>query len=92
VRLTVKDSGLGIPESVRSRLFTPFVTTKEGGTGLGLAIAMRLVKQHNGTIEVKDAPQGGAIFEIELPNRACRRIEPAQTATGSAMAVEGLRR
>jgi signal transduction histidine kinase len=92
VRLTVKDSGLGIPESIRERLFTPFVTTKEGGTGLGLAIAMRLVKQHNGMIEVKDVPEGGTIFEIELPNRACRRIEPAQTSTGSAMAVEGLRR
>jgi signal transduction histidine kinase len=79
VRLTVKDSGLGIPESIRDRLFTPFVTTKEGGTGLGLAIALRLVKQHDGTIEVRDVREGGTIFEIELPSRLIRHVESVST-------------
>jgi signal transduction histidine kinase len=83
LRLTVKDSGLGIPESIRDRLFTPFVTTKDGGTGLGLAIALRLVKQHDGTIEVRDVPEGGTIFEIELPNRLVRHVESVSTTIAS---------
>ncbi|MBI3949125.1 MAG: histidine kinase, partial [Acidobacteria bacterium] len=67
VTINVTDYGPGIPAEVRDRIFNPFVTTKEGGTGLGLAIAYRLVKQHNGAIRASDAPDGGSIFEIELP-------------------------
>ena len=84
VRITVEDSGLGIPDSIKDRLFTPFATTKEGGTGLGLAIAMRLVKQHGGTIEARNV-ENGAVFEIQLPLNPCpdpRRlaVKPAPTA------------
>jgi signal transduction histidine kinase len=66
-RIFVRDSGPGIPQEIRDRLFDPFVTTKNGGTGLGLAIAQRLVKQHNGIIRVIDRPEGGSAFEIEIP-------------------------
>jgi signal transduction histidine kinase len=84
VRITVEDSGMGIPDSIKDRLFTPFATTKEGGTGLGLAIAMRLVKQHGGTIQAWNV-DNGAVFEIQLPLSPCAlpgnaAIKPAPTA------------
>jgi signal transduction histidine kinase len=63
-RLSIKDSGPGIPPNVLDKIFNPFFTTKESGTGLGLAIVHRIVEAHDGTITVTNAPQGGAIFEI----------------------------
>lgn len=70
--LTVEDTGPGIPEAVRERLFDAFVTSRrrEGprpGTGLGLAIAKRIVERHHGSIRASDSPLGGARFEITLP-------------------------
>jgi len=65
-RLTVSDSGPGIPPELMDRIFNPFFTTKETGTGLGLAIVHRIVEAHDGTISVSAAPEGGAMFEIRL--------------------------
>jgi len=67
VTISVEDHGPGIPPEVRDRMFDPFVTTKHSGTGLGLAITHRLVTQHDGTIRASDNPDGGSVFEIELP-------------------------
>jgi signal transduction histidine kinase len=63
-RLSIKDTGPGIPAAALDKIFNPFFTTKESGTGLGLAIVHRIVEAHDGTITVTSAPQGGAIFEI----------------------------
>jgi signal transduction histidine kinase len=65
--ITVADSGPGIPQAVRDRLFEPFVSTKESGTGLGLTICRRIVEDHGGRIEAADSGSGGAIFTIKLP-------------------------
>ena len=69
VSLTVHDSGPGISEDVLPRIFDPFFTTKEvgQGTGLGLAITYGIVHEHGGTISAATAPEGGALFRIELP-------------------------
>jgi signal transduction histidine kinase len=69
VRLSVEDNGPGISKEVRAKLFTPYFTTKHGrgGTGLGLATVHRIVSDHDGRIEVDEAPTGGARFVIELP-------------------------
>ncbi len=67
VELRFTDTGGGIPEEVRSRLFIPFYTTKEKGTGLGLAICQRIVKNHGGTIEVESRPGEGTTFILRLP-------------------------
>jgi PAS domain S-box-containing protein len=66
---TVRDSGPGIPEEARSRIFEPFYTTKEvgKGTGLGLAIAYGIVQEHGGEIHAANHPEGGAMFTVELP-------------------------
>jgi two-component system, NtrC family, sensor histidine kinase HydH len=67
--VTVIDSGSGISQAVRDRLFEPFVSTKESGTGLGLTICRRIVEDHGGRIEAADGRSGGAIFTVTLPLR-----------------------
>jgi nitrogen fixation/metabolism regulation signal transduction histidine kinase len=73
-RLEVEDSGPGIAEQERSRLFTPYYTTKPGGTGLGLAIVQGIVADHQGRVELRSEPGRGATFTIVLPVDA-RRVE-----------------
>jgi PAS domain S-box-containing protein len=69
VGLTIRDSGPGIPPDVLPRIFDPFFTTKEvgQGSGLGLAISYGIIHEHGGTITATAAPEGGALFQIELP-------------------------
>lgn len=70
-RVVVTDSGPGIPSHLRSRIFNKFDRgnrpTGTSGLGLGLWIARQIVEAHGGTIEVQDAPQGGAAFVVALP-------------------------
>jgi C4-dicarboxylate-specific signal transduction histidine kinase len=70
VSLTVRDTGRGIPADVLPRIFDPFFTTKEvgQGTGLGLAITYGIVQEHGGTISASNAPDGGAVFRLDLPS------------------------
>ncbi|HVJ89678.1 MAG TPA: ATP-binding protein [Labilithrix sp.] len=76
VVVEVADSGPGIPEASRSLVFERFAqleggdSRRFGGTGLGLAIAHDVVALHHGQIRIEDAPEGGALFRIELPARA----------------------
>ena len=65
--IRVEDSGPGIPQSIREKLFQPFFTTKEDGTGLGLSIAARIVEEHRGQIEVDSEEGRGAKFTVSLP-------------------------
>jgi len=66
-RIAVLDNGPGIAETMLSRLFTPFATSKAHGTGLGLAISRRIVEAHGGRIEVKNRPGGGAEAVVFVP-------------------------
>ncbi|MGE4536160.1 MAG: ATP-binding protein [Desulfovibrio sp.] len=65
-RLTVTDTGTGIPDDVRQRVFDPFCTTKESGTGLGLAVCQRIIEDHHGEIGFTTAATG-TTFTVELP-------------------------
>ncbi len=67
VRLQVRDTGPGIPEEIRERLFDPFVSARPGGSGLGLAIVQRAVEAHRGLVLVDSAPGAGTTFTIFLP-------------------------
>ena len=69
VRLTVADTGCGIPPAEQQRIFEPFVTTRadEGGTGLGLSTAYAIVHRHGGEITVDSAPGQGATFRVVFP-------------------------
>lgn len=65
--VAVRDSGVGIEEDVRDKLFTPFFTTKEDGTGLGLVTSRKIVEAHGGRITVDSVPGEGTCFTIALP-------------------------
>jgi PAS domain S-box-containing protein len=67
VEARVGDSGPGIPDEARRRIFDPYFTTKPDGTGLGLAISKRLVTLHHGAIGVESFPGAGTIFTVTLP-------------------------
>lgn len=71
--ITVADTGRGIPEEIKGRLFQSFVTAgKRGGTGLGLAIVKKIVDEHQGTITV-DSTDHGATFTLRLPQEDTTR-------------------
>lgn len=67
--IRVNDTGPGIPEAIKEKIFEPFYTTKQEGTGLGLSIAARIIQEHNGCLSVKCRPHKGATFTITLPCR-----------------------
>lgn len=67
VRITIKDTGTGIPEELVNKIFEPFFTTKTTGSGLGLACVERIVKDHGGSIVMNNKNRQGTEFHIELP-------------------------
>jgi PAS domain S-box-containing protein len=67
IKIAVKDFGKGIAPEIINRIFEPFFTTKENGTGIGLATCLKVVKQHNGHIEVTSSLGVGTTFEVYLP-------------------------
>jgi nitrogen fixation/metabolism regulation signal transduction histidine kinase len=67
VRVEVEDTGPGLSEEQRTRLFTPYFTTKKGGTGLGLAVVQGIVSDHGGRVEVRSSAGQGTTFVLSLP-------------------------
>ncbi len=88
VRVTVSDSGDGIPREHLGKIFDPFFSTKERGTGLGLALVQQIVVEHRGRIEVESGPDAGTAFSLTFPAlRAAAsdaRDEPASEARAAA--------
>jgi signal transduction histidine kinase len=67
VVITIRDTGPGIADTDRQKIFIPFFTTKSGGHGIGLALAHRVIAEHGGALTAGNAPEGGAIFTIRMP-------------------------
>ena len=71
ITISVADNGPGVADSIRDRLFHPFVSYgKENGTGLGLAVVHKIVQDHGGEVSLERTPQGMTIFRIVLPRQA----------------------
>jgi len=67
VRVALRDYGHGIPEPAMADIFRPFFTTKTHGLGMGLSISRSMVEAHGGKLWAENAPDGGAVFWIEMP-------------------------
>lgn len=81
MQITVTDTGVGINDSIRERIFEPYFTTKKmaEGTGLGLSVTMGIIKNHNGAIEVESVPGEGSTFSVFLPLSTVEQAKAAHT-------------
>jgi two-component system sensor kinase FixL len=66
VAISIADTGPGLPDAVRARLFQPFVTTKSAGLGIGLSICRAIVQGHGGELTVENDPSGGTVFRFTV--------------------------
>lgn len=91
VMLSVRDTGMGMDEHVRSHVFEPFFTTKEPGkgTGLGLSTSYGIVRQHAGDISVESEPNVGTMFRVYLPIAASQNPEVVADAQNAPESVHG---
>ena len=82
IEVVVQDTGPGVPESLRDRIFDPFFSTKpaSSGTGLGLAISQEAVRAHGGHLSYQAVPGAGATFRLELPR--CSLGTPTPPSSG----------
>jgi nitrogen fixation/metabolism regulation signal transduction histidine kinase len=80
VELVIADTGPGLTDEMRERLFLPYFSTKQRGTGLGLSIAAKIVQEHQGTIRAEKNVPAGARFIIELRPPAFRDQDSGETA------------
>ena len=71
--ITVQDTGVGIPEEVKPKLFTPLFTTKSKGQGLGLAVVKRMTEALNGTVTFESKEGNGTTFIVRLPPQRTKR-------------------
>jgi two-component system sensor kinase FixL len=67
VEISIADTGSGLPETVRSRLFQPFVTSKPDGMGVGLSVCRTIIEAHGGTLAAEDGTGGGTVFRLTVP-------------------------
>jgi signal transduction histidine kinase len=67
VEILFQDTGPGVPAQMRTTIFEPFISTKEGGTGLGLSVSYGIISAHGGTLELLPDHKPGACFRITLP-------------------------
>ncbi|HSZ17735.1 MAG TPA: ATP-binding protein [Terracidiphilus sp.] len=79
--IVVADTGHGLTDEIRERLFLPFYSTKNRGTGLGLSIAAKIVQEHGGSIRAESNSPKGARFLVRLPFMEAVASTPAETAT-----------
>jgi hypothetical protein len=87
VELTIADTGSGLTDEMRERLFLPYFSTKQRGTGLGLAIAAKIIQEHQGTIRAEKNEPAGARFIVELRPASVLDSDPDASSGGSPFAT-----
>lgn len=77
IRITVRDTGTGIPDDIADKIFEPYFTTRDFGSGLGLTLTYKIIKEHAGDIEVASKPGVGTTLHVSIPvsPRARRMLE-----------------
>jgi signal transduction histidine kinase len=86
VEISVADSGPGLPQRVREKLFQPFITTKPTGMGVGLSICRGIIEAHGGRMWLSDASAAGADFHFTLPVLTDRVMAASETLSSGAHA------
>jgi PAS domain S-box-containing protein len=89
VRVSIQDSGIGIPEQNLARIFDPYFTTKQKGSGLGLATSYSIIKNHGGVIDVKSEINCGTTFTIYLPAIKDAEIGTMTTTSNAVKTKKG---
>jgi signal transduction histidine kinase len=84
VEVAVSDTGHGLTDEIRERLFLPFYSTKQRGSGLGLSIAAKIVQEHGGSLRAEGNTPKGARFLLRLP-----LMEPAAAAQLTSASLDG---
>jgi len=79
VEVTVADTGHGVTQELKERLFLPYFSTKKRGTGLGLSIVSRIIEDHHGSIRIEENEPVGTRFVVELPLASKMTEMPAAT-------------
>jgi PAS domain S-box-containing protein len=90
VKISFRDSGIGISNKILPRIFDPFFTTKSPGHGLGLATSYSIINRHCGAIDVESAPDEGTVFHVFLPASAARpapKAGPGATHKGAGRII-----
>ena len=67
VEIAIADSGPGLADEIKAKLFQPFASTKENGMGVGLSLCRTIIEDHGGQIWAEDAAGGGVVFRFTLP-------------------------
>jgi nitrogen fixation/metabolism regulation signal transduction histidine kinase len=87
VELTIADTGSGLTDEMRERLFLPYFSTKQRGTGLGLAIAAKIIQEHQGSIRAEKNEPAGARFIVELRAASAGDGDPMAAGEGEQIRV-----
>lgn len=91
VRITIQDTGTGIPEEIRDKVFDPYFTTKQEGNGLGLAICHSIINKHEGFLTVDSVSGKGTTFTIYLPavfsSQTLVDVEPGVTPSAKGARI-----
>jgi two-component system, LuxR family, sensor kinase FixL len=85
IEISVADTGSGLPDAVRARLFEPFVTTKPNGMGVGLSVCRTIIEAHGGTLQAESGVDGGMVFRLTVP----AQVAPTQGTPTQGTPTQG---